>query len=150
MSGRAVINIVVLLIVLPIVVASMTRDDSTSTSLVDLRVSRMSVVLLILGSLALGFSSTVPEVLAALLVFTFGSGFCQATQSFITSLVEPDQVARLYTIIAAVDGVGLMLGAALLNQTLQLAIRAGGITMGLPFLVVASLYTVTGLAIWYI
>lgn len=86
----------------------------------------------------------------ALIIFTLGSGFRQSIQSFITSLIDQNQIGSLYTIISIIDVIGSMAASALLAGTFAKGIQLGGMALGLPFLVSAGLYAISGLGVWCI
>jgi hypothetical protein len=62
--------------------------------------------------------------------------------------VAKDDVAFLYTIIAVFEGVGTLISTPLLAKALSTGIIWGGSWIGLPFLIVATLYALSGFITW--
>lgn len=68
---------------------------------------------------------------------SFGLGFGAAMQSFVTSLVSESNTAKLYSTISVAETVGSLVSHPLLAWSLAAGIRAGGVTIGLPFFICA-------------
>lgn len=84
------------------------------------------------------------------MIFTLGSGYRQSLQSFMTSLAEPDQVAMLYTLMLIVDALASFIASPLLATMLAVGLSTSNVPVGLPFLVCAALYMLSGICIWCI
>jgi len=108
----------------------------------DLFLARGSVVLMIIGWIAIGLSPNTILFTGSLMVATLGSGFPVYLRSFLTGLVEPNRVAELYTIIGVVDTLGLMLGGPLLAWLFERGMSLGGTFVGLPFVALGLIYAV--------
>jgi hypothetical protein len=105
----------------------------------DLLLSRASAVVMALGFLLIALAPSIPLLVAALLVNTFGWGLTLFLRSLMTSLVESHHVARLNTFVGVFDTIGLMIGSPLLAVLFEKGIEMGGMWSGLPFLVCSGL-----------
>lgn len=71
-----------------------------------------------------------------------GAGFASALRSFLSSLVPRNHLSMLFTAIAVFDGIAFLGSGPLLQLCLSTGIKLGGVAVGLPFFVAATLYTV--------
>lgn len=67
-----------------------------------------------------------------------------------TSLVHPDEVSRLYAVMAVGDTVGSLIYGPILSRAFGWGLNLGGQWTGMAFIVVATLYLVLGLPIWLV
>lgn len=65
-----------------------------------------------------------------------------------TSRVEKDQVAILYTALSIVDAIGALAGAPILAASFSAGLSLKGVLSGLPFLVAGGIYALAGSGIW--
>lgn len=86
----------------------------------------------------------------AVTISCFGLGFGGALRAYLTALVPKHDLALLYTLIGTAGAIGSLFAAPLLQVTLALGIRAGGMLMGLPFFVDAFLYGLNSILVWCI
>lgn len=84
------------------------------------------------------------------MIFALGSGFSSALRSLVTSLVHPDEVSRLYALIAVVDTIGTLLYGPVLSRAFGWGLDLGGPWTGMFFIVVAAIYIVIGLPVWLV
>jgi MFS-type transporter involved in bile tolerance (Atg22 family) len=86
----------------------------------------------------------------AVAISAFGSGFTAGLRSFLTSLVPPNEVALLYTLLAIFSSIGSLIGVPLLALTFSKGIEMGGFARGFPFFFTAVVYVLSGISIWNI
>lgn len=108
----------------------------------DLYLSRASAVFMLAGWVLIALAPTLPFFIAALLVLVGGSGLPLLVRSYMTGLVEPHHVARMYMIVGIVDTVGMMVGGPLLAEMFDVGMRIGGVGIGLPFFFIGGLFGV--------
>jgi MFS-type transporter involved in bile tolerance (Atg22 family) len=84
------------------------------------------------------------------MVYACGAGLSTALRSLVTSLVHPDEVSRLYSVLAIIETVGQIAFGFLLPIALEWGLYLGGFWKGVPFLVCAALFVVFGLPIWLV
>jgi MFS-type transporter involved in bile tolerance (Atg22 family) len=84
------------------------------------------------------------------MVYACGAGLSTALRSLVTSLVHPDEVSRLYSVLAIIETVGQIAFGFLLPIALELGLYLGGFWKGVPFLLCAALFVVFGLPIWLV
>jgi len=136
--------------------------------MVDLKVAQNAIIFLIVGSITMGLAPSIPTfaigksrlhflfasqglIIArrlALVVYCLGSGYYSAIRSFVTSLVEKDEIGLLYTVIGMIDSIGTLVATPLVTIAFSFGVRTGGLLMGLPFFVVGALYMFSGVMTW--
>jgi hypothetical protein len=94
------------------------------------------------------FSAAVPAILiTGLVAVALGSPLHLTARSLITSLVLPNQVGVLYTSLAVVQSVGILIAGPLLANTFRWGMRLGDTWLGLPFLAASVMYLLAFLLI---
>ena len=116
----------------------------------DLFVARGSLVFHILGALTTAVPYSPLLLMLGTFLFACGDGHVSATRSLLTSFVHPDQVSRLYAVLAIMMTIGSMIMAPLLSKAFVWGLNLGGNWSGLVFLTVAALYIVLGSPLWII
>jgi hypothetical protein len=84
------------------------------------------------------------------IVFGCGAGFPNAIRSLVTSLVHPDEVSRLYAVLAVGETIGALIYGPILSKATGWGFEIGGPWTGLAFIVVAGLFAILGLPIWLV
>jgi len=92
--------------------------------------------------------STSSSRFPALIIGSLGTGYYSAIRSFVTSLVEKDEVVLLYTVIGMIDSVGTLVATPLVTVAFAFGVRRGGLLMGLPFFIIGGLYLFSGVMTW--
>ncbi|KAJ5102518.1 hypothetical protein N7532_003047 [Penicillium argentinense] len=121
------------------------RHSSTQK---DLSLARASILLFTLGTLGIGLSPAIATLIPSMVIQASGSGFVFLTRSIITTLVERDQTARLYTVIEILQSVGNVVASLTITAVFQLGLRLGGFWIGLAWMVTSSLFCMVAAAIW--
>lgn len=96
------------------------------------------------GFLLIALAPSIPLLVAAMVVNTFGWGLILFLRSLMTSLVEPHHVARLNTFVGIFDTAGLIVGSPGLAWLFEKGVDLGGMWIGLPFLVCAGVVGLVG------
>jgi len=64
--------------------------------------------------------------------------------------VHPDEVSRLYAVLAVIETVGTLLYGPLLSKAFGWGMRLGGWWEGMVFLVCGGLFAVLGVPVWVV
>ena len=128
---RALANIILLFVLLPLLSTSLTTHLNLSPARRDLYMSRASMAAWALGWIAFGLAPTLAVGMLGMGVTALGSGSFALIRSFLTPLVPGRNVAALYSVISIVDTLGSMLGAPLLAVLFNRGLKVGA--PGLPF-----------------
>lgn len=115
----------------------------------DLWLARASIACLTIGTLGIGLSPSVATLIPAMIVQTSGSGFMFLARSIITTLVERDETARLYTVVEILQSVGNIVASLSITGVFQLGLRLGGFWIGLAWIMTSTLFCMVGAAIWW-
>ncbi|KAJ5751037.1 hypothetical protein N7533_008065 [Penicillium manginii] len=121
------------------------RHSSTQK---DLSLARASILCFTLGTLGIGLSPAIGTLIPSMMLQASGSGFVFLTRSIITTLVDRDQTARLYTVIEILQSVGNVVASLTITAVFQLGLRLGGFWIGLAWMVTSSLFCMVAAAIW--
>lgn len=113
----------------------------------DLWLSRGTALFLTIGMLLM-FSAPAPAILMiGLMAVALGSPIHLTARSLITSLVLPDQVGVLYTSLAVVQSVGILIAGPLFANTFRWGMKLGETWLGLPFFAASVMYLLAFLLI---
>lgn len=105
-----------------------------------------SALLLTLGSLVIGFSTTTFTFVGGVVVYLFGEGLPTATQAFIVSLVEKRQVARVMATLSMTSIFGKLCASLLFPKVLAWGLDSKvDLLVGLPFFASAALFGISGI-----
>ncbi|EPE26904.1 MFS general substrate transporter [Glarea lozoyensis ATCC 20868] len=153
LSLRAAVNIILFLLVLPAI--STYAFPGATAAFKDLTISRVSILLMIFGTLVLSVSPTPALMIIGLVIYTLGTGFVPVVRSLITSLAEShhasktSDVGRLYAIIGVMESIGSLLAGPGMAIAFRLGMKIGQAWLGLPFLVASALFgSVAGVVFW--
>jgi hypothetical protein len=116
----------------------------------DLLLSRSSVLIISIGFLFIALAPTLPLLIIAMIVNTFGWGLTLFLRSLMTSLVEGHHVARLNSLLGIFDTTGLMIGSPLLAMAFKKGVAMGGWWIGLPFFGCAAATALIGLFLAFV
>ncbi|KAJ6017225.1 hypothetical protein N7451_000604 [Penicillium sp. IBT 35674x] len=146
-SFRPTVSIPVFLFVLPWLKKNYLNPKRSSTEK-DLYLARASIICLTLGTLGIGLSPTIGTLIPSMIIQTSGSGFVFLTRSIITTLVERDETARLYTVIEVLQSMGNVVASVSITTVFQLGLRLGGVWVGLAWMMTSTLFCMVAAAIW--
>lgn len=84
----------------------------------------------------------------AIITNALGVGFSASIRSLATSLVEPDQVGRLYAAIATFDMIGGLVAGPTLSSVYSWGLGRGGGWVGAPYLLAGVMYCGIAICVW--
>ena len=105
----------------------------------DLFLLRLSLVLIIIGSVIEGMSHSIGFFFLGLTVTSLGSPNGPLSRAVVTAYVEPQQTSRLYALTSMLETGGSMLGGPVLAWCFSLGMSKRGIWAGIPWFYVAGL-----------
>lgn len=107
--------------------------------------SLVSGVLSAIGFVVTAVAATPFVYTIGIVLMSLGLAFIVTTRSLATALVQPDQVAQLYSAAAAVQSIGALLAGPLFARLFAVGLRDG--CMGLPFILVGIIFGFATLAV---
>ncbi|GCB18867.1 hypothetical protein AAWM_01752 [Aspergillus awamori] len=146
MSFKPALTIPLFLFILPAISRQLLKTMKPTQK--DLQLMRISIGLLAVGTLGIGLSPSVAMLIPSLLVQTSGSGFVFLTRALITTLVNREETARLFTIIEVLQSVGNVIASLSITTVFQIGLELGGPWIGLAWMMTATAFTLVGVAIW--
>lgn len=108
----------------------------------DLWLSRVSIVVMMIGSFATGLGPTVELFLLGMVICDLGMGFPPALFSVMASMVRIEHHGLLYTCISVVRSLGQLTAGPLLSWAFQLGMKWGKEWYGLSFVLAGLLQIV--------
>lgn len=132
---RSGFTVLVLLGFLPLLSRYISSLNIWSMRRRDAVLSGLSAGVLTMGLAGLTFANTIPLLVLMLILTALGYGLMALLRSILVSLVEPHHAARLNTLIALIDTIGMMLGMPFLAWLFEVGLSKGGNLVALPFLV---------------
>ena len=147
-SCRPTVSIPVLLFALPWL-KNKYLDQRRSATEKDLFLARGSIICLTIGTLGIGLSPVVGTLIPSLMIQTSGSGFVFLTRSIITTLIDRNETARLYTVIEILQSVGNVVASLSITAIFQVGLRWGGFWVGLAWMMTSSLFCMVAAAVWW-
>ncbi|RAO65443.1 uncharacterized protein BHQ10_001455 [Talaromyces amestolkiae] len=146
-SVRGAVNLAAVLVILPFLSRLLLQRAKLDAPRKDLWLSRGTALLLTIGTLLM-FSAPSPAILIiGLVAVALGSPLPLTARSLITSLVLPNQVGVLYTSLAVVQSVGILIAGPLLANTFRWGMKLGDTWLGLPFLAASGMFLLSFLLI---
>ncbi|TQW01729.1 major facilitator superfamily domain-containing protein [Cordyceps javanica] len=109
----------------------------------DAQISRYAMLLAAISAFGIGFASTFYAILPFLLLSTFQSVSRASLNSLLPSLAGPDQTGALYSVVAVLDSLGLMVAAPATAAIFKVGLRWGGAWVGLPYILCGVFMTVS-------
>jgi MFS family permease len=101
----------------------------------DLLLTRVSGVIISLGSLAIALSVTPWMLSISLVIYAFGSGFRSLVRSLLSALVGSHHQAMMNSALGVLQYLGIMVASPILYGALDEGIQRGGMWLGLPFFI---------------
>lgn len=146
-SARPTVSIPLFLFGLPFLKSRVLNPRLSSTEK-DLWLARRSIFCLTVGTLGIGLSPTIATLIPSMVIQTSGSGFVFLCRSIITTLVERDETARLFTAIEIIQSLGNVVASLSITTVFQIGLRLGGFWIGLAWMMTSTLFCLVGVAIW--
>lgn len=138
-------TIPVFLFVLPFLSNNVLHYMSPSTR--DLQIARLSTFAYIVGSLAIGLSSSVGLLIPSICIHAIGAGFPIVIRSLITALVKREETARLYSIFEIIQSAGDILGSFCFTKAFSASLSLGKGKAGLVWFLSSVLYALVELVL---
>lgn len=148
LSLKAFVNIILLLGILPSLSYYLTERLHFSTKAKDLSLARYSAVMLVVGALIFAASPSIGLTIFGLIIYTTGGGLTSLTRSLITTLVDKEHIARLYSAIAVVEITSSLAAGPSIAALYAVGLKAKGPWIGLPYYVLAFTCFLGGLGVW--
>lgn len=137
-SVRSGLILFSLLLFLPAMSYLLRHRLQLSSQKSDLVLAQGSTIIMGLGFLMIALAPTIPLLMVAMTLNSFGWGLTLFLRSLMTSLVEEHHIARLNTLMGVVDTMGFMVGSPFLAWAFGEGLELGGWRTGLPFLICAG------------
>jgi hypothetical protein len=147
-SLKAVLMVLLFLSILPAASWYLIHRRGADSRQKDLILTKWSILSLMVGTLGIGLSPHVPSLIICMLIQTLGAGFVYTTRSLISTMIQRDQTARLYTIIEIIQAVGSILASGAMTAVFQWGIELGGFWTGLAWILASSLFGIIAIVIW--
>ncbi|KAJ5188096.1 Major facilitator superfamily domain general substrate transporter [Penicillium cf. griseofulvum] len=141
---KGVINLVTLLFILPWLSNWLSTHLLLSPAAKDLRIVQGSVWLLTLGSAIMAVSTYPVTFIVGVSSLAFGWGFYSALRSLAMELVSPSQVGIVNTAIGFAQSIGSLLSGPILAAAFRRGLQEDGVLVGLPYMVAAGLFFLSG------
>lgn len=168
-SGKAVVNFVLLTVVIPRVLKSVSRSAQSpdtpasplSSDRINVRFANACFLVSIIGAFAIALAATIWLLVPALFVYALGSALPIFTLSLLKSPAITSTRARnedaedassdaevethVFSIVMLVKTLGSLIGAPLMAFLWVRGIGLGGVALGMPFFISSALYAVATL-----
>ncbi|KAL4920109.1 MFS general substrate transporter [Aspergillus aurantiobrunneus] len=141
-SFKPALTIPLFLFIIPAISKHILRGMKSAKK--DLQLARASVVFLAVGTLGIGLSPNIAMLIPSLIVQTSGSGFAYLARSLITTLVNREETARLFTVIEVLQAIGNVIASLSITNVFQVGLELGGPWVGLAWIMTATAFSVTG------
>lgn len=109
----------------------------------DWWILRVSAIIGVVGSLAMGLAPTVPLFISAMVFNEFGCGLQAALRAIIITLVDQTQTALVMTVMGMFFTVSEMVVGPLMAETFKLGMNLGGVWVGMPYIASAAMLSIT-------
>ncbi|CAI7613203.1 unnamed protein product [Penicillium glandicola] len=141
---KGVINLLALLFFLPWISNWLSAHLLLSPAAKDLRIVQGSVWILTLGSAIMAISTHPVVFIAGVSFLACGWGFYSALRSLAMELASPSQVGIVNTAIGFAQSTGAMASGPILAAAYRRGMQEDGLLMGLPYMLAAGLFFLSG------
>ncbi|KAJ3498639.1 hypothetical protein NLG97_g956 [Lecanicillium saksenae] len=114
----------------------------------DAQISRYAMLLASISSLGIGLASTFYAMVPFLPLYTFRAVSRASLNSLLPSLIGPERTGMLYSVMAVLDSLGLMVAAPATAAVFKIGLRWGGVWIGLPFILSGVLMAMSTLVLF--
>ncbi|PWY90339.1 adenylate cyclase [Aspergillus sclerotioniger CBS 115572] len=146
-SVRGFTNLLLLIVILPGLSRWLLRRWNMTPLSKDTSLALTSSACLCVGCLLIAVSVHPVGAVLGLVVFALGSAMHLLARRIITSLVDAHHLGTLYTAIAVMQGIGVVVAGPTMAMAYGWGLAQGGVWTGAPFLLVAGLFGAAGMAI---
>lgn len=147
-SLKSILMVVLFIAVLPAASWYLMKKRGIESRKKDLILTKVSVVSLMIGTLGIGLSPHVALMIFFLVVQTLGAGFVYTTRSLVTTMIQRDQTARLYTVIEIIQALGMILASPTMTTFFKWGLDLGGFWTGLAWMLATGLFGVVAVVLW--
>ncbi|GKZ84444.1 hypothetical protein AnigIFM56816_009777 [Aspergillus niger] len=144
---RGFTRLLLLLVILPGISRWLVERRRMSPFTKNTRLALTSSACMGVGCLLIALSSHPAGAVLGLVVYALGSAMHLFARRIITSLVDAHHMGTLYTAIAVMQGIGVLVAGPMMATAYGWGLAQGGVWTGAPFLLVGGLYGAAGLAI---
>lgn len=109
--------------------------------------ARISALVLVIGALFIA-GPTAGISIFGTIIYTLGTGFSALTRSLLTTLVDSQHVARLYSAAGVLDMIGAMVAGPGIPLLWKLGLKWKGNWLGLPFFGAMVLCSMSAACVW--
>ena len=148
LSLRSFVKLVLLAAILPGLSYLVTERLHVSAKRKDLLIARMSAIFLFVGWLVIATSPNIGLTIGGLVIMTLGAGFDSFLRSLITTLVDKEHVARLYSAIAVVEISSSLVASPVVATLYSVGLKWKGPWIALPFYGLTVICFIGGLGVW--
>lgn len=153
-SFEAGMSMLALLFLFPSLSTYLLKKKGLNVSRKDLFLARIGVSATAIGILLTGFAPTIFILFIGMGIGSLGSGAGSASRALMTSYVQPNEVARLYTALSIVETLGLTAGGPVVAGLFKTGMDNvktglyGDAWLGLPYFIVGVLLGVVAILMW--
>lgn len=108
----------------------------------DWWILRVSAVIGVLGSLAMGMADTIPLFISAMIFAECGGGLQAALSGIVTQLVDQTHIALVMTVLSMFFTISEMVAGPLMAQMFRVGMDLGGAWIGMPYIASAAILSV--------
>ena len=101
-----------------------------------------------IGQFLIGGARGITLMIVGVLVSTVGEGGFACARSVLTTLVEPNEVARVLTAVSIVGTVGSLIANLMVAGLYNAGMKLGEGWIGLPYLVCGALFAMAAVVMW--
>ncbi|KIW29217.1 uncharacterized protein PV07_05044 [Cladophialophora immunda] len=138
----AFVNLVLFFLVMPALISMVSRYLKPANQTLNLGIVRASLSLLSTGSLLVAFSWSSTFLIIATMIYALGFGARSTLLSLITSWIDPERAATLYSAVFLVEQFGMLGGEPLIQSLLGVGIGLRDPLKGLPFICTGLFYLI--------
>ncbi|KAJ5623363.1 MFS transporter [Penicillium lividum] len=150
-SIKSVATVATYILLLPGASWLLQKQLGLSDTRKDMVLARGSIVVLSIGFFIVAWSPTVAMATVGFLISTLGRGFGNLIRSLVTSLVPPEFIGRMYTMITVIETFGILISGPLLAALFQAGLNQGDVRwLGLPFIVAGGMGVMVAVVLWSI
>lgn len=109
----------------------------------DAQISRYAMLIAAISAFGIGTASTFYGILPFLPLSTFRAVSRASLNSLLPSLAGPERTGALYSLMAVLDSIGMMVAAPATAAFFKIGLRLGGVWIGLPYILSGILMTMS-------
>jgi MFS family permease len=149
-SLKSILMVILFIAVLPAASWYLINKRGIESRQKDLILTKASVISLLVGTLGIGLSPHVAVMIFCLIIQTLGAGFVYTTRSLVTTMIQRDQTARLYTAIEIIQAFGMILASPTMTTFFKWGLDLGHSWTGLAWMVAGVLFGVVAAVLWVV